>query len=60
MIYKRKLSEGVTNEHLKEFWKHRINPITGHRISRGQLTNSDFNRDESKFIRQSKLKFNKE
>lgn len=60
MIYKRRLSQGVTEEQLSKFWNHRINPITGHKLSRGQLTNSDFNKDESKFIRVMKSKFNKE
>lgn len=54
----RKEPEKVTIEHIQEFWNHNINPITGLKVFKNELTISE--KEENRFRRTMRDKFNKE
>jgi hypothetical protein len=58
-MIKRHLKVTVTNEELKQFWNHKINPITGFKTNASDKYTPG-EKVESKFIREMKEKFNKE
>lgn len=49
----------ATLEQLQQFWNHRINPITGFILTKGELGDQT-HRNESKVQNKSREKFNKE
>lgn len=56
-MIKRKLPKGTTEKQLEKFWDHKINPITGFKMTlASQRTQGD--RDEAKFKLKLKEKFN--